>query len=275
MEKGYISQPTPLVTKEYMQGLEEVIKLVTTVLWSGQVEGERPLSLILVAPAGAGKTSVIENMECSTAKFFTDFTSREIIASLNGNQNLTHLMLGDFLSVFGHNKSTVKLSINLLSRLTGDTMRQKPWSGEEIQPKRMGFISAIPPDDLNKREVRNHVRSGGFASRFIMAKYNYSQKTIERIHQFIREGKYRKTMKLSVNIKPGSLLVQVPLAIAKDIDSLARSIKQDEIGFRAHHHLRTLACSVARMDSRNTVTKNDYEEVLHFCEFFKSEGKTI
>jgi hypothetical protein len=258
-----------------MEGLEDVIKLVTTILWSGQVEGERPLSMILVAPPGAGKTSILENMECSTAKFFTDFTSREIITTLNGSQNLTHILLGDFLSVFGHNKSTVKLSINLLSRLTGDTMRQKPWSGEEIQPKKMGFISAIPPDDLNKREIKTHIRGGGFASRFIMAKYNYSQKTIEKIHKFIREGKYRKKSQIAINVKSGSYLVQVPFQIAKDLDALARSIKQDEVGFRAHHHLRTLACSVSRMNARNTVTKNDFEEVLHFCEFFKSEGKTI
>jgi hypothetical protein len=258
-----------------MEGLEDVIKLVTTVLWSGQVEGERPLSMILVAPAGAGKTSILEHMEGSTAKFFSDFTSREVLTTLNGSQTLTHILLGDFLSVFGHNKSTIKLSINLLSRLTGDTIRQKPWSGEEMQPKRMGFISAIPPDDLNKREIRTHIRGGGFASRFIIAKYNYSQKTIEKIHRFIREGKYRKKSQLAINIKPGSYLVQVPLVIAKDLDALARSIKQDEIGFRAHHHLRTLACSIARMNSRNVVTKSDFEQVLHFCEFFKSEGKTI
>lgn len=258
-----------------MEGLEEVIHLVTTVLWSGQVEKERPLSMILVAPPGAGKTSVLEHMECVTSHFFSDFTSREVLGAINGNQNITHLLLGDFLSVFGHNKSTIKLSINLLARLTGDTMRQKPWSGEEIAPKRLGFISAIPPEDLNKREVKTHIRSGGFASRFIMAKYNYSQKTIERIHKFIREGKYRKDAQIPINIKPGNIVVEVPSEIAKDLDALARSIKQDEIGFRAHHHLRTLACSVARMKSRNVVTKSDYEEVLHFCEFFKSEGKTI
>jgi hypothetical protein len=258
-----------------MEALSEVIKLVTTVLWSGQLEGERPLSMILVAPAGAGKTSVLEHLECITGKFFSDFTSREVLAAINGNQNLTHLILGDFLSVFGHAKGTIKLSINLLARLTGDTMRQKPWSGEEMQPKRMGFISAIPPDDLNKREVRSHVRSGGFASRFIIAKYTYSQATIEKIHKFIREGKYRNQKTFKVEIKPGNLLIHVPLPIAVQIDALARRIKHDEIGFRAHHHLRTLACATARMNARNTVTEEDYNQVLAYCDFFTLQGKVI
>src|SRR5260370_41631817 len=134
-----------------MIGLETVIDLVTVVLWSGQVEGERPLSMILVAPPGTGKTSILEFVECSTAHFFSDFTSREIRGAIKGNENLTHLMLGDFLSVFGHAKGTVKLSINLLGRLTGDTVRQTPWTGEEMKPRRMGFISAIPPEDLSRR----------------------------------------------------------------------------------------------------------------------------
>lgn len=258
-----------------MIGLEAVIELVTAILWSGQVEGERPLSMILVAPPGTGKTSVLEFVQCETAFFFSDFTSREMKNAISGNQALTHLMLGDFLSLFGHAKGTVKLSINLLSRVTGDTIRQKPWTGEEIAPRRMGFISAIPPEDLATREIRSHVRSGGFASRFIFAKFNYSQRTIERIHKFIREGKYRKSIQIPIEIKPGSFLVEVPLKFANEIDSLARRIKNDPIGFRAHHHLRTLACSIARMHKRNTVTDADYQKVLEFSDFFSEQGKII
>jgi hypothetical protein len=256
-------------------GLESVIELVTAILWSGQVEGERPLSLILIAPPGSGKTSVLEYVQCETAFFFSDFTSREIKAALNNKPTLTHLMLGDFLSVFGHAKGTVKLSINLLGRLTGDTVHQAPWTGEEIKPRRMGFISAIPPEDLNKREIRIHVKSGGFASRFIFAKFNYKQSTIERIHKFIREGKYRNKLEIPIDIKPGAYLVEVPYKIAVELDALSRRIKNDPIGFRAHHHLRTLACSIARMNKRNTVTQADYEKVLAFSDFFSEEGKVI
>lgn len=258
-----------------MIGLDMVIELVTAILWSGQVEGERPLSMILVAPPGTGKTSILEFVQCETAFFFSDFTSREMKNAINGNGAITHLMLGDFLSLFGHAKGTVKLSINLLARATGDTIRQKPWSGEEIPPRRLGFISAIPPEDLNKREIKPHIRSGGFASRFIFAKFNYSQTTIEKVHKFIREGKYRKSAQIPIIIKPGSFLVEVPLKIASEIDLLARRIKNDPIGFRAHHHLRTLACAIARMNKRNVVTEKDYEKVLQFSDFFSENGKEL
>jgi len=231
--------------------------------------------MILVAPPGTGKTSVLEFVQCETSFFFSDFTSREMKNAIGGNPVLTHLMLGDFLSLFGHAKGTVKLSINLLSRVTGDTIRQKPWTGEEIAPRRLGFISAIPPEDLAKREIKQHVRAGGFASRFIFAKFNYSQQTIERVHKFIREGKYRNSKQIAILIKPGSYKVEVPLKFATELDSLARRIKNDPIGFRAHHHLRTLACSVCRMDKRNTVTEKDYQKVLEFADFFSEQGKVI
>jgi hypothetical protein len=231
--------------------------------------------MILVAPPGTGKTSVLEFVQCDTSFFFSDFTSREMKNAVGGNPALTHLMLGDFLSLFGHAKGTVKLSINLLSRVTGDTIRQKPWSGEEIPPRRMGFISAIPPEDLDKREIKAHVRSGGFASRFIFAKFNYSQSTIEKIHKFIREGKYRGSKQIPINIKSGSYLVEVPLKIATEIDLVARRIKNDPVGIRAHHHLRTLACSIARMNKRNTVTEKDFEKVMEFTDFFSERGKTL
>jgi hypothetical protein len=256
-------------------GLAPVIELVTTVLWSGQVADERPLSLILVASPGTGKTSVLEMLECATAKFFSDFTSREIMQVLKDKPQLTHLMLGDFLAVFGHAKGTVKLSINLLSRLTGDNVNLMPWSGEEIKPRRMGFLTAIPPDDLNKREIRSHVRSGGFASRFIIAKYRYSRKAIENGHKYIREGKYRDRKPYRVDIETGSFKVNVPKAIAVKLEALSRGLQHEQVGFREHHHIRTLACSIARMNSRNTVTEADYEKVVELADFFTEQGHTI
>jgi len=275
LSKGEENFDAPKKRERKMIGLELVVELVTAFLWSGQVEGERPLSAILVAPPGSGKTTVLEMLECNTAHFYSDFTSREIVSALNQNQNLTHLMLGDFLSVFGHAKGTVKLSINLIGRLTGDTVRQKPWSGEEIQPRRMGLLTAIPPEDLSKREVRSHIRSGGFASRFIFVKFSYSQKTIERIHTFIRNGNYRKTKPFRVEIKPGQFTVDIPPKIATDVDALARRMTNDPVGFRAHHHLRTLICSIARMNARNTVTVKDYDKLLEFSDFFTEQGKVI
>jgi hypothetical protein len=259
-----------------MIGLEPIVDLVLTILWSGQVEGERPLSLILIAPPGSGKTSVLEMLECPVAYFLADITSREIKMILKKNGSLSHIMLGDFTAVFSRARGTAKLTINLLGRLTGDKLTHEPWSGEELAvPRKLGFISAIPPEDLKGREVKSHVQGAGFASRFLFAKYNYTQETINRVHQFIREGKYKNVKPFKFDIKPGALTIAVPKDIGHEIDGLAKQIKRDPLGFRAHHHLRTLACAIARKNSRNTVTAEDYQTLVSFCDFFTEEGKRI
>jgi hypothetical protein len=260
-----------------MIGLDPVIELVLTVLWSGQVEGERPLSLILIAPPGSGKTSILETMQCSVAHFTSDLTSREIKNVLKQNGHHTHIMLGDFTAVFNRSRGTAKLTMNLLGRLTGDKITHMPWEGEALPvPKQLGFISAIPPHDLAKREVKNQVEGAGFASRFLFAKFRYSQETIELVHKYIREGKYKDTLKMKpFEIKPGAYKVSVPKEISRSVNDLANRIKKDPLGFRAHHHLRTLICSIARKNSRNIVTLEDYETLVQFCDFFQEDGKQI
>jgi hypothetical protein len=259
-----------------MIGLEPVIDLVDTIIWSGQVENERPLSLILIAPPGSGKTSVLEMLECPTACFLSDLTSREIKGVLKKSILTTHIMLGDFTAVFNRSRGTAKLTINLLGRLTGDKVTHEPWSGEELQtPRKLGFISAIPPTDLAKRDVKGHVNGAGFASRFLFAKYNYTHATIERVHQFIATGKYRYSKPFKLDIKPGSFKVEVPDDISKQVTLLSHRIKKDPLGFRAHHHLRALICAIARRDKRNIVTAKDYEKLVLFCDFFSEDGKKI
>lgn len=261
-----------------MIGVEPVIDLVESLIWSGQVEGERPLSGILVAPPGAGKTTILELVQCNTAKFFADFTSREVKGALQQEQqrqNLTHFLIGDFLSVFGHQKSTVKLTINLIARLTGETMTHMPWSGEQIAPIRMGVITGIPPEDLKRRDIRAHVRTGGFASRFLMARYDYSQATIDRVHKYIRDDKYTKEKPFIFNVRPGALKIDIPKSISTRVSELSNRVKKDPIGFRAHFHLRALIRAIARQDGRNVVREKDYQRLLTYCEFFTERGRVI
>jgi hypothetical protein len=268
-QKGIFGKGVKLI------GLDSVIDLVASICWSGQIIKERPLSLILVAEPGTGKTTILEKMESPVTYFFSDFTSREVITVLKKSPLMTHILLGDFLSVFGHQKSTVKLSVNLLSRLTGDTMRQMPWSGEEIPRKRMGFVTAIPPEDWDRREIKSHTRTGGFASRFLVARYTYSMKTKEKIHAYIRAAKYRNEQEIKLQIKSGEMIINMSPAMAQKIDALARDIKTDPVGFRAHFHMRTLAMSIARSRGSNDVQEQDYEKLLLYCEFFREQGKIL
>lgn len=243
-------------------------------IWTGQVADERPVSAIFVAPPGSGKTTMLENLQCDQAIFVGDLTARPLSGIVRGNEKITHILLGDMLSIFGHKDHTVKLTLRLVSQMTGEKLAHDPWTGESVQPKTIGLITAIPPADFVKQS--RHVQSGGFASRFMIVKYSYKKSTIAAIHRFISENKYANiTPKAFVINDPGKWKVEIPNKISEMIKDYGLQIKDDPLGFRAHRHLRSLVKAEARRNARHVVIPQDFDTVQSYCEFFSSQGKEI
>jgi hypothetical protein len=269
-----IEKSVSYVASAGLVGLEPIIDLVKTIVWTGQLRGERPVSAILCAPIGSGKTSVLWKLQSEVTEFFSDFTSREARPALKKDY-VTHLLIGDLLSVLGHKQGTVKLSINILAKLTGDRLTRDPWTGDEIAPRMMGVITAIPPEELYSRQCKPFLWSGGFASRYIIVRYDYDLKTIRRIHEYIKSDAYTKEAPYAFHVDRGQLEVAIPPSISDKISLLARTIKHDPIGARAHHHLRALTKARARMRGSVVVNEEDFKAVDEFSEFFSKSGKTI
>jgi hypothetical protein len=255
-------------------GLEPILEVVKTILWTGQLYGERPASAIICAPVGSGKTSVLEKITCDTAIFLSDFTSREAKDVIR-NKDLTHIMIGDLLSVLNHKSGTVKLSLNILSKMTGDSVNRDPWSGETIAPRKFGVITAIPPSELHAPKLKSILWSSGFASRFIIIRYNYSSATIKRIHDYIKSNEYTRVQPFAMQIERGTFDIKVPADIAEQIRLLSGRIANDKIGARAHHHLRALVKARARMRKSMVAEKIDLDTVESICDFFTEDGRTI
>jgi len=56
---------------------------------------------------------------------------------------------------------------------------------------------------------------------------------------------------------------------------LLTASKQDRIGTRPHHHLRTLAKASALQSGRGAVTGDDLERVYQHVDFFRPEGREL
>lgn len=233
------------------------------------------MSAIIVAPPGSGKTTMLENLQCEQAPFLGDLTARQFAGIVNGSDKITHILLGDMLSMFGHRESTVKLTLRLVSQMTGEKLSHDPWTGKEIVPRMIGLITAIPPDDFYKQ--KRHINTGGFASRFLVIKYSYKPSTIASIHRFISENKYSNAVpnKPFVIDNPGRFKVEINKEISEKIKDFGMTISKDPLGFRAHRHLRSLVKAEARRNNRNYIKTEDFEKVQSYCEFFSREGKEI
>jgi hypothetical protein len=256
-----------------MNVLMDFVKLI---VWTGQLPDERPASCIIVAPPGAGKTTVLQSLQCEQAMFVTDLTARPLGQIVTGNEKLSHILLGDFMALFGHKDSTVKLTLQTVARLTGETLEMNPWTGATMTPRQMGLITAIPPEDFAEKSVAKHFNSGGFASRFIVIKYTYKPSTIAAIHRFISENKYSQNGSKAFKIEnPGKWVIHIPMKIANLIKDFGTTISDDTLGFRVHRHLRALVKADARRNNQKSVNMENFTRIESYCEFFTQEGKAI
>ncbi|HMD54434.1 MAG TPA: hypothetical protein VKJ65_07800, partial [Phycisphaerae bacterium] len=92
---------------ESLHQLSVLLDFVKLLLWTGQLSDERPVSAIIVAPAGSGKTTMLENLQCEQAEFVGDLTARPLSGIVTEKKEVTHILLGDMLSLFGHKETTV------------------------------------------------------------------------------------------------------------------------------------------------------------------------
>lgn len=262
---------------EPLVGLRTLQDFLELLLWTGQLEDERPVSALIVAPPGGGKTSMLELVECEQALLVGDLTARNL-GNIVKNEKLTHVLVGDMLSIFGHKTSTVDLTIRLISQFTGETLKHNPFDGADIKPIKLGLIAAIPPDDLKSKKIRAHVEAGGFASRFVVVRYSYSLATIDAIHDFIASNGYADNPPKPFFIKnPGKWKIKIPKNLSTPIKALTLLVKkQGDFGFRAHRHIRSLVKAAARREARPEVNIKDLNLVKTHCEFFsRPEGKEL
>ena len=268
-----------VLTKTHnMIGLEPLYDFIELCLWTGAVGGERPASAILVAAPGGGKSSLLEKMHGPSAPFVTDMTSREISGTIREFPHATHILLSDMMAIFAHRKSVTALACSMLSSLTGDAMRNDSFSGNNHAPKQLGLITAIPTRDFAKRQVQSQLASAGFATRFMILRYSYSVGTQCRIHEYIKSDAYtRPSVSAPPQIPLGKEFIEIPSHLADKVHSLAMMIKgrEDELGTRIHHHLRSLVKARARRDGRASASDEDIDAIQAYANFFGPEGRTL
>lgn len=256
--------------------LEPVTAFIKLLIWTGQVEDESPISAIMVAPKGGGKTTVLESCAGSQSLFIGDLTARtmkEILA--RGNDEVTHLLLGDMLAMFGHKKSTVDLTKQIAAKLTGEGLSTDPWTGLPMDTRKMGLITAIPPEEF--AEYQREILKGGFGSRFLFFTYTYGDAAKAKVHTHIRKNGYaNKKTPEPFNIPfPVKRKVSISNSLGKGIQEFAFELAKDPLGFRAHRHIRALVKASARSENRTTASRKDLDRIIKFRNFFTEDGKQL
>jgi hypothetical protein len=294
-----------LVEGESMVSMEQLSEIIETALFSSQLIGNLPVSIMLIGPSGAGKSKAIMQYKTSDGcHITTDVTSmglQELMAK-DKEEEIRFIIIPDFNLVLSHRAATLQLTIANLLSLTSEGLIRIDDGREtkETKHKSIGIISAMT------REM--YAATGkkwsalGFNRRFLPINYDYSLITRQRIQQAISIGLVSLLQLPDRKIKNGG--GQYSIEISKDksdqlvdfSNQLAINIGYIPVRSRGNQHtahgdeapkpksyfigkqmeftphivLRTLARAHALRDDRREVNEDDIlfcMKVIQFTRF--------
>lgn len=250
----------------YLIAVDPILDFLNICIWTGVVENEQPVSVIILADSGSGKSGILQKMQCAIAQFITDMTTRDL-SNIMADPKKRIILLSDMQAIFSHKSTVVGTTTQALRNLLEEGIFNDPFSGAKIN-RRFGMISAIPPNEFAR--INKIFISGGLDTRFLIFGYEYRKETIALIHDAIEKGKVEIEKPLHLPESGEYVKVSLPPKIARACRNLAATLKRDEIGIRVHHQIRRLVMGSAARNNRKVATEQDFKTVAKYSNFLTS-----
>lgn len=250
----------------------ELKDLIKTILYSGYVANEKPLSVMFVADVGSGKSEILNSFKLNdNIAFFTDVTYMGLIKVLQDSKEIRHIVIPDFLKITMKKKSTTDNVVSCFNAMMEEGIDKISMMGQsfDFQGKKVGLITAITKDSYETNKSK--WRSMGFLSRMLIISYKYSDKTTKEIFEYIFNREYlNDNHKKKDNMPLRNTDVKLPY-------SLAKKLKEEKSDFRNQKQLQSLAMALTLMDNRQEfkVTEEDIKKVNSFKKFMNLEFTEI
>lgn len=248
-----------------MINTQELHELIRTVLFSGYVAGEKPLSIMLVGNVGIGKSQLLNTYQPNeNLAFFTDVTYMGIIKLLTEHKEVRHVVIPDFLKITMKKKSTTDNIISCLNAGIEEGIDKISLMGQsyDFKGKQFGIITATTSASYHQH--KKTWQAMGLLSRMLIISYDYSDKTKEQIFDYIFKRKYltdEKKEKLQLPIKN----IEVSLS-----SRLAKKLKDSSTDFRKQKQLQNLAMARTLMNGNKNqyvVTMKEIQKVITLKKF--------
>lgn len=253
--------------------LGPILEIIQTIIWTGRLESESPVSACLVAESQSAKSACLSYFsETSTLKLLTDVTSRGLINQIRlvELRHLRHIVIMDLHMVVSHNRYTADRTLLTLGGMMEEGLAGIADAGGEQSfeglPK-IGVLMAVTPGFFSER--RGQWRKTGFLSRFLCISYSYSDGTKSEIHDAIQHGHSLPDPK-NIKLPQEGQQVTIPDDCAEAIRQLAVTwgTAQHDPAFRIHRQLRRLVKARALIDNRHTANHEDVVKVGGWLKFF-------
>ena len=269
--------------------VETIEKIVKYTLASGRLEGEKPLSLIMVANPECGKTSIIRRccLKAGNVFYTTDATAFGIIRDTNQLQDfksgkLTHIVIPDLLTCLGRKQATVTTFVSFMNALIEEGVISLSTYATQFRGEtevKAGLITAIPPGPF--KDKRRHWGQIGFISRALPVSFDYQLSTQVAILSYIQQQKYLEEKIEELKIPEKQEKVILPTDMAKQIEpyavalAAAQSPYQKLYGFRYQKQLQTFVKAIALMEGKEEVDDWCVQELGRLANFINLQFNNI
>ena len=280
-------------TSEKLIGLDSLLEIAETAIYSSYLADTIPISVILIGPSGAGKSKAIMQYKGTNGCHLTnDITSMGLQDILGGDHEnkIRFLVVPDFNVVLSHRASTLQLTVaNLLSVTSEGTVRiDDGREKKELKHSPIGILTAMTRD-LYAR-IANKWAILGFSRRFMPIYYDYTLETRQKIQDSIMHGgttllqliprtmetpkkltatligSYGERIK-SISDELATNIGYVPSFSKKNVASGKSSFIGKQLEFTPHLALRTMARAHALRDGRKEVAEADMKFLLNLISF--------
>lgn len=166
---------------------------INLILQTGFIKGTKPLSTILIAQAGLGKTIKLERLRrLSFVKYSMDMTGKQLVEFLHqvDRGDKKFLVIPDYISILGHANKTKNMFRGYLRAMMDEGVSDIDVYGMTAKfnnSPHAGLITAITPEYYEE----NHSiwRRDGFLQRFLPFSYSHDAQTTNSIMDNIRDRK--------------------------------------------------------------------------------------
>ena len=279
-----------------MHNTQEIEKILKIGIYSGLLKNEKPLSIFLVANAGSGKTSLLNQFESPTIWNVSDISQKSIAEELGkkNDKGVTHIVMGDFIAVQSHGYATVNSTVGMLNRLIEEGILNERFYGQNITLDKKAVIGLITSTTIDKFEdLFVRYSDIGFFDRILPAFYKLSDKSITEINERMKK-EIKDYTKIKLKMGKKKIEVKIPLGLiadsvqvyAKQITFLQNNFKvirhgrdgrkyfttTDSNGIRMHKMLRVMAKSIAIMNRGINVKEVDNSDIKVLDSIYKYVG---
>lgn len=246
-------------------------KIIECALISPYIKNEKTISLLIVAKAESGKSSVMKTYrENKGITYMSDCTAygitRDILPKMVSGEIKT-IMIPDLLTPLSKQTKTRMSFVAFLNNLIEEgvakiTTYATVWNKDV----KGNVITAITDEAL--RDGRHSWGKMGFLSRFILFTYSYNLSSVtEILTQYSEHGLNLGNTK--IKLPKRQINIELPIEIADKLNPIAMKIGEQHnlYGIRAKINFRSLLKCLAYRNNSKTVTDREFQEFLELADY--------